>query len=228
MASEARDLLRRPGSVGAGDGGHIVHDVGVIVFGDEAEADLRDAVAAGEAAAQGLTLKGFHGDHADIVGPRLERFAHAGDGPRTAHADHDAVHEAGTLPRNGSGDGGAGDAAVVFGVIVVGQPVHVVPAVFGGLGLSQRPRSGQPVPGRRVEDLGPKAEQILLPQGGGVLRHGEHDGMPGGAAGQRQRDGKGARRGFNDGLAGGKGVLFRRKGPASLRPAHRGMCRWGR
>ena len=175
-------------------------------------------MAAGEAAAQGLTLKGFHGDHADIVGPRLERFAHAGDGSRTAHADHNAVHKAGTLSRNGFGDGGAGDAAVVFGVIVVGQPVHVVPAVFGGLGLGQRPRSGQPVPGRRVEDLGPKAEQILLPQGGGVLRHGEHDGMPGGAAGQRQRDGKGARRGFNDGLAGGKGVLFRRKGQHPFGP----------
>ena len=49
-----KDLLRCPDSVGAGDGGHIVHDVGVIVFWDEAEADLRDAVAAGEAAAQGL------------------------------------------------------------------------------------------------------------------------------------------------------------------------------
>lgn len=54
----AQDPLRRPDGVGGGDGSDVVHYIGVVVAGNEAEADVRDAVGAGEAAAQGLTLVG--------------------------------------------------------------------------------------------------------------------------------------------------------------------------
>ena len=176
------DLLCGAGGVGAGDGGDVVHHVGIVIFGDEAEAHFRDAVAACEPAAEGLALKRLDRHHPDVVRPGLERFAHAGDGACAAHADHDAVHKAPALPRDGFGDGGAGDAAVVFGVVVVGEPVHIVPAVLRSLAFGQRPRTGQTVPGRGVQNLGTEAEQILLPQGRGILRHGDHDGVPGGAA----------------------------------------------
>ena len=51
----AQDPLRGPGCIGGGDGGDVVHDVGVVVAGHEAEADVRDAVRPGESAAEGLT-----------------------------------------------------------------------------------------------------------------------------------------------------------------------------
>ena len=206
------DLLCGAGGVGAGDGGDVVHHVGIVIFGDEAEAHLRDAVAAREPAAEGLALKRLDRHHPDVVRPGLERFAHAGDGACATHADHDAVHKAPALPRDGFGDGGAGDAAVVFGVVVVGEPVHIVPAVLRSLALGQRPRTGQTVPGRGVQNLGTEAEQILLPQGRGILRHGDHDGVPGGAAGQSQCRRKGTGGSLDDGLAGGQCVLLCRKG----------------
>ena len=52
----AQDPLRRPDGIGGGDGSDVVHYIGVVVAGNEAEADVRDAMGAGEAAAQGLTL----------------------------------------------------------------------------------------------------------------------------------------------------------------------------
>ena len=91
------------------------------------------------AAAQSLRLKGLHGHDADIVGPGLDGLAYAGDGARAAHADGDGVHETAALPGDGLHDGGAGHPAMVFGVIVIGKPVHIVPALFGGGGLCQRP-----------------------------------------------------------------------------------------
>ena len=86
------------------------------------------------------------------------------------------------------------------------------PSVLRSLALGQRPRTGQTVPGRGVQDLGTEAEQILLPQGRGILRHGDHDGVPGGAAGQGQCRRKGTGGSLDDGLAGGQRVLLCRKG----------------
>ena len=91
----AQDPLRRPDGIGGGDGSDVVHYIGVVVAGNEAEADVRDAMRAGEAAAQGLTLVRLYCNDADVIRPRLDRFAHAGDGAAAAHADDDAVHDAG-------------------------------------------------------------------------------------------------------------------------------------
>ena len=63
-----------------------------------------------------------------------------------------------------------------------------------------------------MQNLGTEAEQILLPQGRGIFRHGDHDGVPGGAAGQSQCRRKGTGGSLNDGLAGGQCVLLCRKG----------------
>ena len=63
----AQDPLRRPDGVGGGDGSDVVHYIGVVVAGNEAEADVRDAMEAGEAAAQGLTLVRLYGYDASFV-----------------------------------------------------------------------------------------------------------------------------------------------------------------
>ena len=81
---------------------------------------------AGEAAAQSLIFKGFHGHDADIVGPGLDGLAYAGDGARAAHADGDGVHETAALPGDGLHDGGAGHPAMVFGVAYVVDNVAAV------------------------------------------------------------------------------------------------------
>ena len=80
----AQDPLRRPDGIGSGDGSDVVHYIGVVVAGNEAEADVRDAMGASEAAAQGLTLVRLHCNDADVIRPRLDRFAHAGDGAAAA------------------------------------------------------------------------------------------------------------------------------------------------
>ena len=77
-------------------------------------------------------------------------------------------------------------------------------------------RAGQTVPGRGVQNLGTEAEQILLPQGRGILRHGQHHGVARRPPGKGQRHGKGAGGRFNDGLAREQLVLFRRKGQHPL------------
>ena len=51
----AQDPLRRPDGIGGGDGSDVVHYIGIVVAGNEAEADVRDAMGAGEGAAQGST-----------------------------------------------------------------------------------------------------------------------------------------------------------------------------
>ena len=60
-------------------------------------------------------------------------------------------------------------------------------------------------------DLRAQPQQVLLPQGRGVFRHHQHDGVPGGQAGQRQGGGKGAGDRFNDGLPRGKLLFFNGK-----------------
>ena len=198
----AQHPLGRPGGVGGGDGGHIVHHVAVVILRHQPKADLCNAVAARHPAAQGLGFVGLHGHHADVVGPALDGLAHPGDGAAAAHPNGDGIHDAGALPGNGLGNGGACHPAVVGGVVVVGQPVHVEPALFRRRLGRQRPRPGQTVPGRGVEDLCPQPQQILLPQGGGILRHGQHHGVPRRLARQRQRKGERSARGLDDGLAG--------------------------
>ena len=96
---------------------------------------------------------------------------------------------------------------MVLGVIVVGQPVHIVPVVVGGHLGGQTACTGGTAAGRAVLDLGTQPQQRLLPQGGGVLRHHQHHRMSGRQACQRQRRRKGAGRRFNDGLA-GQQLLF--------------------
>ena len=167
MASVRTDPLRRPDGIGSGDGSDVVHYIGVVVAGNEAEADVRDAVGAGEAAAQGLTLVRLYGHDADVIRPRLDRFAHAGDGAAAAHADDDAVHDAGTLPRDGAHQRRPRHPAVIGGVVVVAEPVHIVPALLGGGGFCQRPCACKARLGRGMDDLRSEAEQALLPHGGG-------------------------------------------------------------
>ncbi len=90
----------------------------------------------------------------------------------------------------------------ILRVVVVGQPVHIVPAVCGGGLRRQRPGPGQTAAGGAVPDLCAQPQQVLLPQGRGVLRHHQHHRVPGGQAGQREGGGKGAGGRFNDGLPG--------------------------
>ena len=106
--------------------------------------------------------------------------------------------------------------AMVFGVIVVGKPVHIVPALFGGGGLCQRPGPRKAPLGGGMQDLCPQPEQVFLPQGRGILRHGQHHGVARRPPGKGQRHGKGAGGRFNDGLAREQLVLFRRKGQHPL------------
>ena len=96
---------------------------------------------------------------------------------------------------------------MVLRVIIVGKPVHVVPAVGGGGLCRQTAGTVHTAAGRAVADLGTQPQQGLLPQGGGVLRHHQHHRMPGSKARQRQRSGKGAGGCFDDGLAGAQ-LLF--------------------
>ena len=211
-----KDPLCSAVGIGAGNGGYIIHNIGVVIARHDAVADIRDAVPAGEAAAQSLIFKGLHGHDADIVGPGLDGLAYASDGARAAHADRDGVHETAALPGDGLHDGGAGHPAVVFGVIVVGKPVHIVPALFGGGGLCQRPGPRKAPLGGGMQDLCPQPEQVFLPQGRGILRHGQHHGVARRPPGKGQRHGKGAGGRFNDGLAREQLVLFRRKGQHPL------------
>ena len=113
-------------------------------------------------------------------------------------------------------DGGAGDPAVIFRVVIVGKPVHIVPAVRGGGLRRQCPCPGQTAAGRAVPDLCTQPQQVLLPQGRGILRHHQHDGVPGGQAGQRQGGGKGAGGRLDDGLPRGKLLFFNGKGQHPL------------
>ena len=69
---------------GAGDGGDLVHHIGVVVVGDQAEADVGDAVGPQQAAGQGLAFVGLHRDDPYIVGPGLDAFAPPGDGAAAA------------------------------------------------------------------------------------------------------------------------------------------------
>ena len=211
-----KDPLCSAVGIGAGNGGYIIHNIGVVIPRHDAVADIRDAVPAGETAAQSLILKGFHGHDADIVGPGLDALAYAGDGARAAHADGDGVHETAALPGDGLHDGGAGHPAMVFGVIVVGKPVHIIPALFGSGGLCQRPGPRKAPLGGGMQDLRPQPEQVFLPQGRGILRHGQHHGVARRPPGKGQRHGKGAGGRFNDGLAREQLVLFRRKGQHPL------------
>ena len=167
-------------------------DVGVVVAGHEAEADVRDAVSPGESAAEGLTLVWLHRHDADIVRPRLDRLAHAGDGAAAAHPDDDAVHDARAFPGDGAHQRRPGDPAVVGGVVVAAQPVHVEPALLGGLCLGLRPRPGRACLRGGVEDLCPEAEQAFLPHGRGILRHDQNHRVARRLPRQRQRRGKGA------------------------------------
>ena len=178
------------------------------VLGHEAEADVRDVVGAGDAAGEGLTLKRLYGHDAHIVGPGLDGLAHAGHGAGAAHPHGDGVHQAGTLPGDVLQDGRAGDPAVILRVVVVGQPVGVVPAVGGGGLCGHGTGPGQPAAGGAVLDLCSQTQQVFLPQSGGILRHHQHHRVPGGKPCQRQGSGKGAGRGFNDGLAGLQLFLF--------------------
>ena len=111
------------------------------------------------------------------------------------------------LPRDALHNGRAGNAAVVLRVIIIGKPVHVVPAVGGGGLCRQTAGTVHTAAGRAVADLRTQPQQGLLPQGGGILRHHQHHRMPGSKARQRQRGGKGAGGSFDDGLAGAQ-LLF--------------------
>ena len=166
---------------------------------------------AGKPAAQHLIFIRLHRHDAHIVRPCLDGLAHAGHRTGAAHPDGNGVHKALVLPGNALHDGRAGDPAVVLRVVIVGQPVHIVPAVCGGGLRRQRPRPGQTAAGGAVPDLCTQPQQVLLPQGRGVLRHHQHDGVPGGQAGQRQGGGKGAGGRFNDGLPRDKLLFFNGK-----------------
>ena len=80
----------------------------------------------------------------------------------------------------------------------------------GGL-RRQCTRPGQTAAGRAVPDLRTQPQQVLLTQGRSVLRHHQHDGVPGGQAGQRQGGGKGAGGRLDDGLPRGKLLFFNGK-----------------
>ena len=157
---------------------------------------------AGETAAQRLRFVGLHGGDAHIVGPGLDGLTHTRYSAAAAHADHDGIHGAPALTGDVLHDGRAGDTAVVFGVVIVGKPVHVVPAVGGGGLCRQTAGTVHAAAGRAVTDLRTQPQQGLLPQGGGILRHHQHHRMPGSKARQRQCGGKGAGGCFDDGLAG--------------------------
>ena len=60
------------------------------------------------------------------------------------------------------------------------------------------------------------SKQVFLPQGRGILRHGQHHGVARRPPGKGQCHGKGAGGRFNDGLAREQLVLFRRKGQHPL------------
>lgn len=100
------DLLCGAGGVGAGDGGDVVHHVGIVIFGDEAEAisgmpwppvnpPLRAWLSNGSTATIRTSFV-----QALSVSPT------PGDGACAAHADHDAGPQ-GLLPSRaiGFGDG---------------------------------------------------------------------------------------------------------------------------
>ena len=162
-------------------------------------------------AAEGLGFIRLHGHDPHIVGPGLDGLAHARDGARTAHPDGDGVHDAGTLPRNGFDDGRACHPAVERRIVVVGQPVHIVPAFFGGGLPGQRPGGRKPAPGRDMEDFGSQPQQLLLPQGRGVLRHGQHHRVARRLPGQCQCQRKGSGRSLDDRLAGLEGPALVRQ-----------------
>ena len=171
---------------------------------------------AGKPAAQHLIFIRLHRHDAHIVRPCLDGLAHAGHRAGAAHADGNGVHKALVLPGNALHDGRAGDPAVVLRVVIVGKPVHIVPAVRGGGLRRQCPCPGQTAAGRAVPDLCTQPQQVFLPQGRGILRHHQHDGVPGGQAGQRKGGGKGAGGCFNNGLPRGKLLFFNGKGQHPL------------
>ena len=208
----AQHLLRGPLRIGGVHRHHVVHHIGVEVFRHKAVAQIADAVGAGQAAAQRLRFVRLHGGDAHIVRPCLDGLAHAGHGAAAAHADHDSVHSAFALPRDALHNGRAGNAAVVLRVIIVGKPVHVVPAVCGGGLCRQTACTVHTAAGRAVADLRTQPQQGLLPQGGGILRHHQNHRMTGGQARQRERNGKRAGGRFNDGLTGDQLLFFNGKG----------------
>ena len=107
----------------------------------------------GKPAAQHLIFVRLYRHDAHIVRPCLDGLAHTGHSAGAAHPDGNGVHKALVLPGNALHNGGTGDPAVVLRVIVVGQPVHVVPAVRGGGLCRKRPRPGKTIAGGAVPDL---------------------------------------------------------------------------
>ena len=86
---------------------------------------------AGTITGVGETIKAWTND-AHIVGPGLDGLTHARYGAAAAHADHNGIHGAPALTGDVLHDGRAGDAAVVFGVIIIGKVVGKVTVIAGG------------------------------------------------------------------------------------------------
>ena len=173
-------------------------------------------MASGKAAAQGLVLIRLHGHDPHIVGPAFYRLAYTGHSPGAAHPHDDGIHQAGILPSDGLQDGGPGDPAVVFGVVVVGQPVHIIPALFGGSALRHGSGTGQPALGGGEQQLRAQAQQGLLPQRRCILRHGQPYRVPGGQSRQSQGHAKSSGGSLHHRLTRGKAAFFRCKGQHAL------------